>query len=35
VRIVTGAGQSVALNMLHPYPEPGKARRPAVTLAAS
>ena len=35
VRIVTGAGQSVSLNTLYPYPEPGKIRRPAVTLAAS
>ena len=35
VRIVTGAGQSVSLNTLYPYPEPGKIRRPTVTLAAS
>ena len=35
VRIVTGAGQSVSLNTLYPYPEPGKIRRPAMTLAAS
>ena len=34
VRIVTGAEQSVALNMLYPYPEPGKIRRPAMTLAS-
>ena len=35
VRIVTGAGQSVALNKLYPYPEAGKAWRSPVTLAAS
>ena len=35
VRIVTSAGQSVALNMLHPYPESGKLRRPPMALAVS
>ena len=35
VRIVTGAGQSVALNKLYPYPEAGKAWRSPVALAAS
>ena len=35
VRIVTGAGQSVALNTLCPYPEAGKAWRAPVALAAS
>ena len=35
VRIVTGAGQSVALNKLYPYPEPGKTWRAPVALAAS
>jgi hypothetical protein len=35
VRIITGAGQSIALNKLYPYPEAGKAWRAPVALAAS
>jgi hypothetical protein len=35
VRIVTGAGQSIALNQLYPYPELGSTRHAPVALAAS
>ena len=34
VRIVMSAGQSTALNMLHPYPERGRERRPAIAATA-
>ena len=35
VRIVTSAGQSVAMNTIYPHPEPGKMQRRPVALAAS